>query len=72
MRLIITDFSTASSRTIVSSMIFVINPTTAIRTASTSALITSLAVVITNEHISKVKKTIYEEKRMDRCKYFTI
>ena len=53
--LIITEFLIGSGSAITSSTFSLINPSIGIPIASCSALLTSLAILITNEYISKLK-----------------
>ena len=51
----ISEISIASNPTIVSSTISILKPSLVIPIASSSALITSIALLITNEFISQIK-----------------
>ena len=53
--LIITDFLIASESAIGTSTMSLINPSIGVVLTSSSALLTSIAILITNEYISKLK-----------------
>ena len=57
--LIITEILVGSGSAIGSSTMSLINPSTGIPIASCSALLTSIAILITNEYIKKIKNKIY-------------
>ena len=63
--LIITDFFVGSTSIICSSTMGLINPSVGIIISSSTALLTGIPFLITNEHISKLKKKIYKIKRLD-------
>ena len=68
--LFITEILLGSGSAITTSMITLINPSIGIVITSSSALLTSIAILITNEHISKLK--LRYTKLMDCINFVTI
>ena len=78
--LIITEFLIASGSAVGSSTTGLINPAAGITISSSTALLTSIAILITNEYISKIKIrynkirnginiiTLLYEKTLKTCK----
>ena len=69
--LIITEFLVGGGSAIGSSAMSLINPVAGIIISSSTALITSIAILITIEYISKLKIQ-YTKLRLDYCYYFVI
>ena len=63
MFLVVTEILIGSASTINSSTLAILNPNVVIIISSSTALLTSISVLVTNEYISKAKKNdilIYE------------
>ena len=69
---IIKQISLGSRSAISTSTMSLINPSIGIVLTSSTAFLTSKAISITNEYISKFKITIFKIRRLDYSKYFTI
>ena len=70
--MIITETLVGSASAVGSSTMGLINPGAGIIISSSTDLLTSIAILITNEYISKLKKTIYKATRLDQCTYTAI
>ena len=54
------------------STLSILNPSVGIALTRSTAFITSFSVLITNEYISKLKKKLYQNERLDKCNYSCI